>query len=61
MRFNAAVFSYDYKDLQISYVALNPLSNTIGTITTNAARAKNKGIELEAKLAVSDSGTFNVL
>ena len=60
LRLNAAVFSYDYKDLQISYVAINPLSNTIGTITTNAARAKNKGLEIEAKLAVSDSGTVNL-
>jgi iron complex outermembrane recepter protein len=60
LRLNAAVFSYDYKDLQISYVAVNPLSNTIGTITTNAAKAKNRGLELEAKLAVSDSGTVNV-
>ena len=60
LRLSAAVFSYDYKDLQISYVAINPLSNTIGTITTNAAKAKNTGLELEAKMAVSDSGTVNV-
>ena len=60
LRLSAAVFSYDYKDLQVSYVAINPLSNTIGTITTNAAKAKNTGLELEAKMAVSDSGTVNV-
>ena len=59
LRLSAAVFSYDYKDLQISYVTINPLSNQIGTITTNAARAKNTGLELEAKMAVSDSGTVN--
>ena len=60
LRLSAAVFSYDYKDLQISYVTINPLSNQIGTITTNAAKAKNTGLELEAKMAVSDSGTVNV-
>ena len=60
LRLSAAVFSYDYKDLQISYVTINPLSNQIGTITTNAARARNNGLELEAKFAVSDSGTVNV-
>ena len=60
LRLSASVFSYDYKDLQISYVALNPLTNAAGTITTNAARARNNGIELEAKLALGDNGTLNV-
>lgn len=59
LRLSAAVFNYDYKDLQISYVTVNPLSNQIGTITSNAARAKSTGIELEGKLAVSDAGTVN--
>ena len=59
LRLSAAVLSYDYKDLQISYVTVDPLSNQIGTITTNAAKAKNTGFELEAKLAVSDNGTVN--
>ncbi len=59
LRLSAAVFSYDYKDLQVSYVTVNPLSNQIGTITTNAARAKNAGLEVEAKMAVSDNGTVN--
>lgn len=59
LRLSAAVLSYDYKDLQISYVTVDPLSNQIGTITTNAAKAKNTGFELEAKLAVSGNGTVN--
>ena len=59
LRLSAAVFSYDYKDLQVSYIAFNPLINGIGTITNNAAKAKNTGLELEGKLAVSDSGTVN--
>ena len=59
LRVSAAVFSYDYKDLQVSYVAINPLTNSAGTITTNAAKATNKGLELEGKFAVTDSGTLN--
>ena len=60
LRLSASVFSYDYKDLQISYIALNPLTNAAGTITTNAAGARNNGIELEAKLAIGDNGILNV-
>ena len=60
LRLSASVFTYDYKDLQISYVTINPLTNATGTITTNAARARNNGVELEAKLAVGDTGTVNV-
>ena len=60
LRLSAAVFSYDYKDLQVSYIAINPAANnSIGTITKNADRARNIGLELEGKLAVSDSGTVN--
>ena len=60
LRLSASVFSYDYKDLQISDIALNPLTNAAGTITTNAAGARNNGIELEAKLAIGDNGILNV-
>ena len=59
MRLAATAFRYDYKDLQVSYVAINPLTNSSGTITTNAARATNQGIEFEGKVAVSDNGTLN--
>lgn len=59
LRVSASVFSYDYQDLQISYVAINPLTKSVGTVTTNAAKAKNTGFELEGKLAVLDNGTFN--
>ena len=60
LRLSAAVFSYDYKDLQISYITTNPLPPfALGTFTKNAAKAKNTGLDLEAKLAVSDAGTIN--
>ena len=59
VRLAATAFRYDYKDLQVSYIAINPLTNVTGTITTNAARATNQGLELEGKWLVSDSGTLN--
>ena len=59
MRLAATAFRYDYQDLQVSYVAINPLTNATGTITTNAARATNQGLEFEGKWLVSDSGTLN--
>jgi len=60
LRVSASVFHYDYKDLQISYVTINPLTNATGTITSNAAKARNQGLELESRLKVTDQGTLNV-
>jgi iron complex outermembrane recepter protein len=61
LRLSAAVFSYDYKDLQISYITTSPFPPfALGTFTKNAARARNNGVEVEAKFAVSDSGTVNI-
>jgi iron complex outermembrane recepter protein len=59
VRLAASVFRYDYKDLQVSYITINPLTNATGTITTNAARATNQGLELEGKWLVSDNGALN--
>ena len=59
VRLAASAFRYDYQDLQVSYIAINPLTNATGTITTNAARATNQGLEFEGKWLVSDSGSLN--
>jgi iron complex outermembrane receptor protein len=59
VRLAASAFRYDYKDLQVSYITINPLTNATGTITTNAARATNQGLEIEGKWLVSNSGTLN--
>ena len=42
----AAVFHYDYKDIQ-SQVGLTSLGGTVGTLLTNAARAKIDGAEVQ--------------
>ena len=39
----ATALRYDFKDLQVSYIAISPLTNVTGTITTNAARATKPG------------------
>ena len=59
VRLAASVFRYDYKDLQVSYITINPLTNATGTITTNAARAQNQGVEVEGKWLMSDDGVLN--
>ena len=44
----ATAFNMDYKDLQVSSIVLNPLTNQVSAVTTNAATARLRGIELEA-------------
>lgn len=44
----ATAFNMDYKDLQVSSVVLNPLTNQVSAVTTNAATARLRGVELEA-------------
>lgn len=44
---SATVFNMDYKDLQVSSIVLNPLTNQVSAVTTNAATARLRGIELE--------------
>lgn len=57
-RMTAALFHYDYKDLQVS--TLIPIG---GGLTTggvdNAARAKVNGFEAETRMRVGSDGTFN--
>lgn len=44
----ATAFNMDYKDLQVSSVVLNPLTQQVSAVTTNAATARLRGVELEA-------------
>ncbi|WP_294321658.1 TonB-dependent receptor [uncultured Sphingomonas sp.] len=47
---SATGFNMEYKDLQVSSIVLNPLTNQVSAVTTNAATARLRGIELEASL-----------
>jgi len=46
----ATAFNMDYKNLQVSSIVLNPTTNQVSAVTTNAATARLRGIELEATI-----------
>lgn len=49
---NAAAFNYDYKDLQLRTAVLDAVSGNFVVSVNNASKAKVKGIELGADLAL---------
>lgn len=57
LRLNGSVFHYDYSGLQISQVVVTPVP---GNRTSNAAKAKVDGVELEAVASPYDGGQFTV-
>jgi iron complex outermembrane receptor protein len=60
LRLNLAAFYDDYKDIQRSIVILvNPATNSIGQIQTNAAKATLKGIEAEITGRLTDNLTLS--
>jgi iron complex outermembrane receptor protein len=59
LQVNADVFAYNYKDLQLSGVAVDPVTGALSSQTLNAAKASVKGLEIEGKYAVSNVGRIN--
>lgn len=57
IRLNGAVFHYDYSGLQLNQVVTTPVP---GNRTSNAAKAKVDGIELEANITPYVGGAFSV-
>lgn len=56
-RLNAAIFSTEFDDLQVS--SFDPTAGAVGAfVTTNAGKATSQGIELEGMFAVTESLTF---
>ena len=52
VRLNATYYHTDYKDIQRTItVVVNAATNTLGTVTRNAANAKIDGVEFEAQVA----------
>ncbi|MGC4252498.1 MAG: TonB-dependent receptor [Sphingobium sp.] len=56
-RLNAAVFHYDYKNMQVSQLVTVPVP---GTLITNAASSKVDGVEVEAVLQPSANDKFDL-
>ncbi|MDO7836635.1 TonB-dependent receptor [Sphingobium sp. HBC34] len=56
-RFNIAAFHYDYNNLQVNQAVIRP---TPMTLTSNAAKAKIDGVEVEATLKPSRNDTVNL-
>lgn len=57
VRLNLSVFHYDYSGLQLSQVVTSPVP---GNRTSNAAKAKVDGIEVETNITPYEGGQFSV-
>lgn len=57
LQLNLAAFDYDYRDLQLTTVVSN--NGVIGGLTTNAARAKVRGLEAEMIARVTPAFRLN--
>lgn len=58
LRLNLSAFYYDYRNLQLSTIA--SFGGAPSTLTTNAAKASVKGVELEATVAPSPRNRFDL-
>lgn len=58
LQLSAGFFEYSYDNIQVTSVVALPAGGT-AAITTNAAKAKLRGGELEARLLVGDSGQLH--
>lgn len=59
LQLSAALFAYDYKDLQLTSAAIDPVTGAIAAQTLNAASASIAGAELEGKYALGSAGKIN--
>nr|WP_315396913.1 TonB-dependent receptor [uncultured Duganella sp.] len=59
LQVNADVFSYAYKDQQLSSVAVNLATGATSSFTLNAAKSEVRGLEVEGKYAISSAGRIN--
>ncbi|MYM83462.1 TonB-dependent receptor [Duganella sp. FT50W] len=59
LQVSTAAFTYDYKDLQLTGVAVDPATGALQTQTLNAGQASVRGLEVEGKYAVGSAGKIN--
>ncbi|MCS0632510.1 TonB-dependent receptor [Telluria mixta] len=62
LRMSAAVFHYDYKDMQLTSVVCSGTAtgSDCGVLTTNASNATVKGVEAEATFNATPDDKFNL-
>jgi iron complex outermembrane receptor protein len=56
---NAALFGYNYRNLQLTSIAADPVNGGVTSQTRNAAKAKVTGVELEGKYAITSNGRIS--
>lgn len=59
VRVNASAFYYDYKDLQVTRAASDPVTGAVINLTENATTAKLKGIDLDLGWAITHQLTLD--
>lgn len=59
LQINADVFTYDYRDLQLTAIVVDPLTGSNAAQTVNAAKAAVSGAEIEGKYLVSSDDKIN--
>ncbi|SDL45992.1 iron complex outermembrane recepter protein [Janthinobacterium sp. OK676] len=55
LQLTAAIFRYDYKNLQLTSLVADPVNGAVTQQTRNAAKAKISGVELEGKYAITNN------
>jgi iron complex outermembrane receptor protein len=56
LQVNADIFGYNYKDLQLTGVTVDPVTGALATQTLNAGKARASGLEVEGKYALGSAG-----
>jgi iron complex outermembrane receptor protein len=59
LQINADLFKYDYRDLQLTAIVVDPFTGTNAAQTVNAAKASVSGAEIEGKYLVSSDDKIN--
>ncbi len=59
LQINADVFAYDYKDLQLTAIVVDPFTHSNASQTFYAAKASVSGAEIEGKYLISSDDRIN--
>jgi iron complex outermembrane receptor protein len=59
LQVNASYFNYDYRDLQLTSIGIDPSTGAAASNTLNAAKAAVSGVELEGKYLINTSNSVN--